>query len=199
MKRIGITGGIGSGKSTVCEIFRLINIPVFHADREAKHLQDNDINVKNNIIEHFGDEIYSEEGFLDRRKLAEIIFTDKYALSAISEIIHPAVRARFFKWSEKFRALPYVLYEAAILFESGYASDFDGNILVLADENLRIKRVIKRDNLTENEIRQRINNQIPDNEKIKLANFIIENNSDSMLIPQILKIDQLIKENGKTW
>jgi len=199
MIKIGITGGIGSGKTTVCEIFKLLKIPVFHADIEAKYLQDNDSSVKNKIIERFGVEVYSHEGTLNRKKIAALIFNDKNALTAINEIIHPAVRNRFLQWIEDYQTVPYILYEAAILFESGYSSDFNLNILVLADEKLRIERVIKRDNLTEDSIKLRINNQMADSEKIKKANFIIENNADSLLIPQILKIDQLIRENGKTW
>ncbi len=199
MIKIGITGGIGSGKTTVCEIFKLFKIPVFHADIEAKYLQDNDLIVKNKIIERFGVEVYSSEGNLDRKKIAALIFNDKNALTAMNEIIHPAVRNRFLQWIEDYLTVPYILYEAAILFESGYSSDFNLNILVLADEKLRIERVIKRDNLTEDIIMLRINNQMADSDKIKKANFIIENNADSLLIPQILKIDQLIRENGKTW
>ena len=199
MIKIGITGGIGSGKTTVCEIFKLLKIPVFHADIEAKYLQDNDSSVKNKIIERFGVEVYSHEGTLNRKKIAALIFNDKNALTAMNEIIHPAVRNRFLQWIEDYHTVPYILYEAAILFESGYSSDFNLNILVLADEKLRIERVIKRDNLTEDIIMLRINNQMADSDKIKKANFIIENNADSLLIPQILKIDQLIRENGKTW
>ncbi|MEI7523168.1 MAG: dephospho-CoA kinase [Mariniphaga sp.] len=199
MRKIGITGGIGSGKTTVCEIFKLLGIPIFHADQEAKYLQNNDLIIKNQIIKLFGEDIYTSEEILDRQKLATIIFNNKQALFAINEIIHPAVRQRFQNWTEKFQAVPYSLYEAAILFESGYASDFDLNILVLANEKLRIERVINRDGTTEEIVKQRIRNQIPDNEKIKLADFIIENNADNLLIPQILKIDKLIREDGKTW
>ena len=199
MKKIGITGGIGSGKTTVCKIFKLLGIPVFHADIEARYLQDNDSGIRNQIIKLFGKDIYTPEEILDRRKVATIIFSDKQALRAMNEIIHPAVRMRFMKWSEDFDSVPYILYEAAILFESGYASDFDLNILVYANEKIRIERVINRDNSVENEIKQRIVNQMPDFEKIKRADFIIENNVEHLLIPQILKIDKLIRENGKTW
>ena len=199
MRKIGITGGIGSGKTTVCEIFKLLGIPIFHADQEAKYLQNNDLIIKNQIIKLFGEDIYTSEEILDRQKLATIIFNNKQALFAINEIIHPAVRQRFQTWTENFQAVPYSLYEAAILFESGYASDFDLNILVLANEKLRIERVINRDGTTEEIVKQRIRNQIPDNEKIKLADFIIENNANNLLIPQILKIDKLIREDGKTW
>jgi len=158
MKKIGITGGIGSGKSTVCEIFRLLGVPVFHADIEAKILQNNNIDVRDRIVKIFGNEVYNPDGILDRKKMAGIIFTNQKLLTALNEIIHPAVRNCFQKWCENYPSVPYVLYEAAILFESGYATDFDRNILVIADEMLRIERVIKRDHTTEEIVRQRIAN-----------------------------------------
>jgi len=199
MKKIGITGGIGSGKSTICEIFRLLGVPVFHADIEAKNLQDNDLNIKNSIIKLLGDGVYSQTGILDRKKMAGIIFNDRKLLAAVNEIIHPAVRKCFQQWCENYQSVPYVLYEAAILFESGYAPEFDRNILILADEKLRIERVIKRDMITEEIIRQRIANQMPDIEKVDRSDYVIENNNAGLIIPQILKLDKLIKEDGKNW
>jgi len=199
MKKIGITGGIGSGKSTVCEIFRLLGVPVFHADIEAKILQNNNIDVRDRIVKIFGNEVYNPDGILDRKKMAGIIFTNQKLLTALNEIIHPAVRNCFQKWCENYHSVPYVLYEAAILFESGYATDFDRNILVIADEMLRIERVIKRDHTTEEIVRQRIANQMSDIEKAKIADYFIENNSKSLIVPQILKLDKLIREDGKTW
>ena len=199
MKKIGITGGIGSGKSTICEIFRLLGVPVFHADIEAKILQNNNIDVRDRIVKIFGNEVYNPDGILDRKKMAGIIFTDQKLLTALNEIIHPAVRNCFQKWCENYQSVPYVLYEAAILFESGYATDFDWNILVVADEILRIERVIKRDHTTEEIIRQRITNQMADSEKVRKADYCIENNNQSLIIPQVIKLDKLIRENGKTW
>ncbi len=197
MKKIGITGGIGSGKTTVCEIFSTLGIPVFNADLEAKNLQNNNNDIKQLIIKVLGNSVYTNDGILDRKKVAEIIFNDPNALAAMNDIIHPAVRRNFLSWSERYHEVPYVLYEAAILFESGYARDFDQTILILADEQIRISRVVKRDKITEEVIKQRISNQMPDRVKIKKANYIIENNDQSLLIPQILKIDKLIREDGK--
>ena len=131
--------------------------------------------------------------------MAAIIFNDPELLTAVNEIIHPEVRKCFQKWCENYLSVPYVLYEAAILFESGYAADFDRNILIIADEKLRIERVIKRDQTTEEVIRQRITNQMPDIEKINRADYLIENNNQSLIIPQILKLDKLIREDGKNW
>lgn len=199
MKKIGITGGIGSGKSTVCDIFKLFDVPVFHADLEARFIQDNDPHIKNLIVERFGDQLYTPDGILDRGKMAWIVFSDPKALAAINEIIHPAVRQKFLIWIKDFPNAPYILYETAILFESGYNSDFDRNILILADEIIRIERVIRRDQTTEELVRQRISNQMPDIDKIKKADHIIVNNENCLLYPQIINLDKLFREDGKIW
>ena len=157
------------------------------------------LNIKYRIKELFGEDVYTPDGILDRKKMAGIIFNDQKFLEAINGIIHPAVRNCFQKWCENYQKLPYVLYEAAILYESGFASDFDRNILVIAEERLRIERVIKRDQITEENIKERIKNQMPDIEKVKKTDFIIENNNQSLIIPQILKLDKLIREDGKNW
>ncbi len=197
MIKIGITGGIGSGKSIVCEIFSLLGIPVFNADFEARSLQNSDPEIKYQIGRAFGPSIYNSDGILDRKRLAEIIFNNKQALAAINGIIHPAVRKKFLEWCQKFRSAPYTLYEAAILFESGYAKDFERNIVVLSQENLRIARVIERDHVTEEIVKKRILNQMSDRDKSILADYHIDNNDNYLLIPQVLNIDKLIREYGK--
>jgi dephospho-CoA kinase len=199
MKRIGITGGIGSGKTTVCEIFKLLGIPVFHADLEARFLQNNDQVIKKQIVEHFGEKIYNKDGRLDRKKMASLIFSRPEELEAINSIIHPAVRQRYMKWCITLQDPPYSLYEAAILFESGYEADFDMNILVFAEERIRIDRVINRDQTTEEIVKKRISNQMSDIDKLSRADFIIENNNNSLLIPQIIKIDNILRDDGKVW
>ena len=196
MKKIGITGGIGSGKTTVCKIFRLLGIAVFHADDEAKILQNSDPQIKRRLIERFGENIYSQDGVVDRKKLANVVFNDPSELSFLNSIIHPVVKQKFLTWVEDYQNEPYVLFEAAILFEAGFANNFDQNILVTADEHVRIKRVIGRDHLTEEAVRQRIINQIPDIEKINTVNYIVENNNDRLLIPQIINLDKLIREDN---
>jgi len=193
MMKIGITGGIGSGKTTVCEVFKLLGIAVFHADDEARNMQNNDLYIKNRLIEHFGKQIYLPDGMLDRKKLAGLVFTDTKALAELNAIIHPAVRDSFLKWAENYKDAPYILYEAAILLESGYASDFDRNILVLADEKIRIERVIRRDHASEKLVKQRILNQMPDIQKIKMVDYIIDNNNEKLLFPQIIELDKMIR------
>ena len=196
MKKIGITGGIGSGKTTVCEIFKLLGVPVFHADAEAKNLQNNDLQIRELLVNLFGKHIYSLDGMLDRKKLARLIFNDSAALANVNAIIHPAVRQSFQKWTDNHLDSSYILYEAAILLESGYATAFDRNILVLADEKLRIERVIRRDHISKVLVKQRINNQMPDSQKIKIVDYIIENNNEKLLFPQIIELDKLIRSDG---
>ena len=197
MKKIGITGGIGSGKSTACEIFKLLGVSVFHADDEAKNLQNNNLQIKNYLIELFGEHLYSEDGLLDRKMLAGLIFNDTKALAKVNAIIHPAVRQNFLKWVENKQNDNYVLYEAAILLESGYLVDFDRNILILADEKIRIERVMKRDSISEELVKERIKNQMPDSEKINLVDYVLENSNDKLLIPQIIALDKVIREDCK--
>jgi len=195
MKKIGITGGIGSGKSTACEIFKLLGVSVFHADDEAKNLQNNNLQIKNYLIELFGEHLYSEDGLLDRKMLAGLIFNDTKALAKVNAIIHPAVRQNFLKWVENKQNDNYVLYEAAILLESGYSVDFDRNILILADEKIRIERVMKRDSISEELVKERIKNQMSDIEKINLVDYVLENSDDKLLIPQIIALDMVIRED----
>ena len=194
MLTVGITGGIGSGKSTVCKVFSVLGIPVFQADAVAARLQNQDPVVKKGLIGLFGSQIYQEDGLLNRKKLAGIIFNDKLLLEEINKIIHPAVHKEFNRWkAEKENQFPYALYEAAILFETGSFRNFDFTILVIAEEKERIDRVMKRDLSTADAVKKRMNNQLKDSEKLKLADFIIENNDNQQIIPQILKLDQILK------
>ena len=195
MLTIGITGGIGSGKSTVCRVFRVLGIPVFQADNVARRLQDEDAIIRNKLIEYFGPDIYTENNLLNRKKLAGIIFNSPVDLESVNHLIHPAVHKEFENWKAKMTCYPYVLYEAAILFETGSASRFDYSILVVTDENERLQRVMKRDNLSSEAILQRMRNQMQDSEKIKLASHIIKNNDNQLIIPQILVLDQFFKSN----
>ena len=195
MLTVGITGGIGSGKSTVCKVFRVLGIPVFQADNVARRLQDEDANIRSKLIEYFGPDIYTENNLLNRKKLAGIIFNSPADLERVNHLIHPAVHKEFENWKAKMTCYPYLLYEAAILFETGSASRFDYTILVVTDEKERLQRVMKRDNLSSEAILQRMRNQMQDSEKMKLASHIIKNNDNQLIIPQILILDQFFKSN----
>lgn len=199
MLTIGITGGIGSGKSTVCKVFGVLGIPVFQADVVARKLQNEDPQIKKSLIELFGTEIYSGDGMLNRKKLAKIIFNNRLLLEKVNNLIHPAVRLEFEHWQAKQHKVPYVLYEAAILFETGSSRNFDYTILVVTDEKERIERVMKRDHITYEAILQRMQNQMKDTEKRRLADFVLENNDDQMIIPQVIKLDQILKSKNHVW
>lgn len=199
MLKVGITGGIGSGKSTVCRVFNVLGIPVFHADAEAGRLQNEDPKICAKLKGIFGPEIYSAEGLLNRKKLASIVFNDRGLLEKLNSIIHPAVHLEFEKWSARNTDSPYLIYEAAILFETGSFRNFDCTILVVADEQERIERVSKRDHSKPEDVVQRMNNQLMDKEKIKMADFVIKNNDNQLIISQILKLDQLLKSKNHVW
>ena len=186
MIKVGLTGGIGSGKTLVGGIFKHLGIPVFHADNEAKVILNSDTQVIRQIKEEFGEEYYTSQG-IDRKKLAELVFNDSNALSKLNAIIHPRVRQYFMEWIKKQHAL-YVLEEAAILFESKAHKEMDFTINVHADEQIRIQRVIDRDKTTSEDVKNRMRNQMSDQERIELADFTIYNDCSQMVLPQVLDI-----------
>lgn len=194
---VGITGGIGSGKSTVCKIFRLLGAPVFEADVVAKEILDSDQTVIAKLKSWFGSDIYIE-GQLNRKKLAAAIFNNEEMLQKVNALVHPLVRDSFLNWKESQNA-PYAIYEAAILFESGFYKLMDATILVTAPEHVRIDRVVQRDNSTEQQVIARISKQWNDEEKRKLATIEIKNDNSVLIIPQILEIDKRLKTDGKIW
>ena len=198
MITIGITGGIGSGKSTVCKVFRQLGIPVFEADIVAKELINSNSEIRTELIRLFGNDIYIPNNGVDRIKLANIIFNDNIQLEKVNELVHPVVRNEYANWVEK-QNTEYVIHEAAILFESGFYKMMDFTILVSAPENQRIERVIKRDITLENQVRERMAKQWSDKQKRELATVEIKNADDDLIIPQIVKIDNQIKKHGKIW
>jgi dephospho-CoA kinase len=186
MLKIGITGGIGSGKSIVCTVFKQLKIPVFNADFEAKAL----LNTEEVIAfyrNEFGLGIFSGNS-IDKTKLANLIFNNNEALQKVNKFIHPLVYKRFDEWCLKYTDKPYVLNEAALLFESQGYKKFDFTILVVAPIETRIKRVIERDGASIESIKARIEKQFSDEEKIKLASFVINNNDNELILPSILKL-----------
>ncbi len=196
--KVGITGGIGSGKSTVCKIFRLLGAPVFEADKVAKELINSHSKIKSELINLYGADIYTANGLVNRKKLAGIIFNDDIQLAKINELVHPIVRDEFFKW-EKQQKTKYVIHEAAILFESGFYKIMDFTILVSANKSERIKRVMERDNISKELVLERMEKQWSNEKKRKLATIEIKNNNRNLIIPEIVKTDKQLKEYGKIW
>ena len=195
---IGITGGIGSGKSTVCKIFKLLGVPVFEADNIAKTLINSNSEIRNGLIQLFGKEIYNTDNKVNREMLANLIFSDDYLLEKVNHLVHPAVRNEFLNWM-KLQNATYAIHEAAILFESGFYKMMDYTILVTSPENMRIDRVCKRENISPEMVRSRMEKQWTDEEKRKLASVELVNDNKNLLIPQILEIDKKIKTHGKIW
>jgi dephospho-CoA kinase len=194
-KSVGITGGIGSGKSTVCQLFRILGIPVYSADDRAKWLMSNDPILQSQLIEAFGDETYHQDGSLNRFFLAEQVFSDQEKVKKINAIVHPAVGRDFKSWTKK-QTAPYLLKEAALLFETGSAGELDKVINVSSPLKIRMARVLMRDpHRDEEQINQIINQQWPDEKKNELADFVIKNSENKLLIPQVLDIHKkLCKE-----
>lgn len=186
--KIGITGGIGSGKTFICTLFEALGIPVYNADEEAKKLMNTDARIKQKLIEQFGEATY-KDGFLDRAFLASMIFSDKKKLELVNSIVHPIVIQEAKDWANR-QITRYSLKEAALLFESGSYKELDYTILVTAPMDVRIQRVIKRDAVTEQQVRERINKQLSDEEKLPLADFVIVNDGITPLLPQVWKLHQ---------
>ncbi len=184
MKKIGITGGIGSGKSIICEVLKVMGYPVFNSDDEAKLLMMNNREVINQIINVFGDEAYIGNS-LNRPYLAAQIFNDESLKTALNNIVHPAVRKAFKEWAET-QKTTLVFNEAAILFETGAYKTFDHTVLVTAPEAIRIARVISRDKTTIEEVQQRMKNQWKDDAKKELASYVINNDNTTLVIPQVI-------------
>lgn len=198
MLKIGITGGIGSGKSTVCRVFSALGIPVFEADQIAKELMNTSGEIGEKLVNLFGASVYLPDQTIDRKYLAGIVFNNPSLLAQLNAIVHPVVRQTFFDWCDKQKS-PYIIHEAAILFESGFYKMMDKTITVVTSENERIQRVMKRDGLTLELVKERIKNQWTDEERIKLADFVIGNNDNELIIPQIIEIDKKIRAYGKVW
>jgi dephospho-CoA kinase len=186
MLKVGVTGGIGSGKSTVCHLFNCLEIPIFNADETGRRLLTEDSGVISQVKNLFGGEIFIH-GKPDRKKIAEIVFINPGKLMELNAIIHPAVRKKFDEWTVE-QTSPYVIDEAAILFETGLYKQLDFTILVIAPEQLRIKRVMQRDGMDETAIKARMKNQWSDEDKKKITNFVLINDDIQPLMPQVMNI-----------
>ncbi len=196
MIKVGLTGNIGSGKSTVAKVFEIMNIPVFYADAAGKNLLSNVV-VQREIKKHFGGSVFNSQGFIDRKELAKIVFNDAKKLEILNGIIHPRVRQEYLNWLKKHdNNKAYSIHEAAILFESGFHKMLDSIIFVSAPEDLRIERIMKRDHTGRKSVRDRIRNQQPEKDKTRQADFVIVNDGKQMIIPQVLFIDRKIRESN---
>jgi dephospho-CoA kinase len=185
-KTIGITGGIGSGKSVVCRVLQLMGYPVYSSDQRAKELMQEDQQIIQELTNLFGIQAYLNKE-LNRPFIATQIFQDDSKRIQMNQIVHPAVREDFKKWTKN-QVSPLVFQESALLFETGNYKQFDAVILVTASEKVRMERIKLRDNLSEKAIQERFNAQMSEEEKKKLTAFIIQNNGDEFLVPQILDL-----------
>ena len=188
--RLGVTGGIGSGKTSVCRVFNVLGIPVFSADAEARVIMETDQRVISAIKSIAGQNIY-RNGILNREELATLMFNNQEILKKVNHAVHPVVLEQFGKW-EKLQVAPYLIMEAAILFESGAANLVDMILTVVAPFEERIDRVVKRNTLTREQVLERIKNQMDDEKKIQKSHYVIDNSDNMMIIPAILKIHEEI-------
>lgn len=190
--RIGVTGGIGSGKSLVCKVFEVLGIPVYYSDDESRKLIDGDPMIIEQVSTLFGSHLYAG-GSLDRKALAAVVFSDGEKLDRLNAVIHPRVKEHFLAWCAM-QSSPYVIKEAAIMFESGAYKDLDYMVTVSAPLELRIKRVMERDGLAAEEIRQRIGRQLTDEEREKRSDFVLLNDGSRLLLPRIVDLHGIFLE-----
>lgn len=197
MLRIGITGGIGSGKTTVCKIFETLEIPIYYADDRAKWLMVHSPSLQTGISQLFGEEAYHQDGSLNRAHIGSIAFKDTAKLQKLNALVHPAVFVDGEHWQREQLALgaPYTLKEAALIYESGSDKALDKVIVVTAPEVLRIERVMERDDIAAEAVRERIDKQMPEEEKVALADFVIYNDGQQSLIKQVLAIHRKLMEH----
>ncbi len=192
MMKVGVTGGIGSGKSTVCRLFAQRGIAVYDSDREAKRLMSECADLRAAIVRRFGAESY-KEGTLDRARLAACVFSDAQALADLNALVHPAVLRDFVWWADR-QSSPYVVLESAILFEAGLQDCVDRTVAVLAPAELRIERTCRRDRCDEAHVRSRMAAQMSDDELCKRADFTLVNVLESDLAPSVAHLDGLFRQ-----
>ena len=186
--KIGITGGIGSGKTFICRLFQMLGVPVYNADEEAKKLMNTDSRIREKLVAQFGQAVY-KDGQLDRAFLARVVFSDAQKLQILNSIVHPIVIQEAKDWAAR-QKTRYSLKEAALLFESGSYKELDYKILVTAPLDLRVQRVMHRDGMTEQQVRERISKQLSDEEKLQLTDFVIVNDGITPLLPQVWTLHQ---------
>jgi len=192
MMIIGITGGIGSGKTVVAHIFSKLGIPVYEADKAAHMLYDKYPEIVEKVKKEFSDDVLDKNGKINRKKLGEIVFSDEQKLSVLNSIVHPFVNSDFNEWVSGRKGHPYVLKEAAILFESGSHENCDKIITVISPMELRVTRIRERDHKSKAEVESVISKQMSDEERIERSDFVIYNDEKQLVIPQVLKIHSIL-------
>ncbi len=193
MLKVGLTGGIGSGKSFVAALFAELGVPVYLADYEAKLLVEVDAEIVAAYKSFFGNDVYTPLG-LNRKLVASIVFGDQELLKRVNAVVHPVVARHFQEWAKRHSEYPYVVHEAAILFESRSNELMDKVITVSAPESVRIARVIERDGVSEEAVRSRMNNQMKEDERLAKSDFVIVNDESQLLLPQVVKLhEQLLR------
>lgn len=193
MFKVGVTGGIGSGKSIICNVFHNLGVPVYQADIEARRLMGENKSIRTGLETYFGGEVFQDEQ-LNRKFLAEKIFSNPDARTFVNSLVHPAVRTDFAGWVQTRGGAPYVIEEAALLFETGAWKELDYNILIDAAVETRIKRIIRRDGLERADVLARMASQMDPGKGQEFADFIISNDENDFVIPQVLKVDKIIRE-----
>ncbi len=196
--RVGITGGIGSGKTTVCRIFEQLGIPVYYADERAKALMNENKTLKKQITNLFGEAAYLPDGSLDRKHIANIVFQDATMLEKLNAIVHPAVLKDGDKWHNQQQGVPYTLKESALLFEIGSQVFYDKTVMVFAQKEIRLHRVMERDGLPKAAVEARISKQMDDEQKLQLADYVLINDGSRLLVPQVMDIHRQLAELFKT-
>ena len=192
MLKIGITGGIGAGKSTVSQLFKMLGVPIYNSDDRAKWLMNYDLDLKNKIKNLLGKNAYNNKEEVDRENIAHKVFKNQVLLSQLNDLVHPAVKKDYLVWIHSLVESKYSLKESALLFETGIYKELDKNILVVAPLKLRMERVMKRDSISQDQVEQRIKSQLADEEKIPLADYIIHNDESNSLIEQVLSTHRKI-------
>lgn len=191
---IGVTGGIGSGKSMVCRLFECLDIPVYYADSRAKWLTNHDREIREKVVALLGPEAYGIEGRYDTKFVASRVFNNEPLLKALNAIIHPVVLRDTKQWVAEHAGSPFVVKEAAIMAKAGQANAVDYVVVVEAPVELRIQRILKRDKRTEHEIRAIIERQVSDDSRREIADYIVHNDDTSELIPQVLHLHEIFKK-----
>lgn len=196
MLKVGLTGSIGSGKSTIAKVFTLLGIPVYFSDIEAKKILDQP-DVINIITAKFGIELLSSNGLINRQRLADKIFNDNFSLQWLNSIIHPRVRRHFLEWVDSNKNNPYIIQESAIMLETGFSTFFDKVVVVTCPIEERINRVLYRDKMTRDQVLDRMENQWSEELKVLKADHIVKNDDRSLALPQIMALHKEFLEQSE--